>query len=160
MFLNGTHAIKEKVPIVEKKPLQLVLPYLGTVSLQTSTQLQKSIKGILNSCKLQVVFKSENKLFKNVHFNNLVPQILTWGMVYKFQCELCNKLYYGECVRHLGERIGISPLTSKRVQPRKDSTVCHPSVFVWMSLSHIVSCALWTYVIIFLLILCKSKEKL
>ena len=37
---------------------------------------------------------------------------------------------YGECVRHLGERIGISPLTSKRVQPRKDSTVCHPSVFV------------------------------
>ena len=77
MFLNGIHAIKEKVPIVEKKPLQLVLPYLGTVSLQTSTQLQKSIKGILNSCKLQVVFKSENKLFKNVHFNNLVPQILT-----------------------------------------------------------------------------------
>ena len=29
-----------------------------------------------------------------------------------------------------------------------------------MSLSHIFSCALWTYVIIFLLILCKSKEKL
>ena len=37
--------------------------------------------------------------------------------------------YYGECVRHLavrsGEHIGISPLTSKRVQPRKDSAVCH-----------------------------------
>ena len=37
--------------------------------------------------------------------------------------------YYGECVRHLavrsGEPIGISPLTNKRVQPRKDSDVCH-----------------------------------
>ena len=58
-----------------------------------------------------------------------VPQILTSGAVYKFQCGLWNGSYYGECVRHLavrsGEYIGISPLTSKRVQPRKDSAVCH-----------------------------------
>ena len=36
---------------------------------------------------------------------------------------------YVQSVRHLviksGEQIGISPLTNKRVQPRKDSTVCH-----------------------------------
>ena len=34
-----------------------------------------------------------------------------------------------ECVTHLaaksGEYIGISPLTIKRVQPRKDSATCH-----------------------------------
>ena len=37
--------------------------------------------------------------------------------------------YYGECVRHLAvrscEHISISLLTNKRVQPRKDSVVCH-----------------------------------
>ena len=58
LFLNRIHILKEKVPTVEKKPLRLVLPYSGTISLQTRTKLQKSIKGVLNCCKLQVIFKS------------------------------------------------------------------------------------------------------
>ena len=62
LLLNRTHIIKEKVPRVEEKPLRLVLPYLGNISLQTRTKLQKSIKGVLNCCKLQVIFKSQNKL--------------------------------------------------------------------------------------------------
>ena len=50
-------------------------------------------------------------------YKDPVPQILTSGVVYKFQCGLCNESYYGECVRHLavksGEHIGTSPLTKK-----------------------------------------------
>ena len=46
--------------------------------------------------------------------------------VHKFQCELSNDSYCGECVRHLNERIGehnaVSPLTKKLTKP-KDSTV-------------------------------------
>ena len=125
LFLDRIHILKEKVPTVEKKPLRLVLPYLGNISLQTRTKLQKSIKGVLNCCKLQVIFKSQNKLCNNFHFKDPVPQILTSGVVYKFQCGLCNESYYGECVRHLavrsGEHIGISPLTNKSAEPRKDS---------------------------------------
>ena len=41
------------------------------------------------------------------------------------ECWLSN----GECIRHLAvrscEQIGLSLLTNKRVQPRKDSDVCH-----------------------------------
>ena len=48
---------------VEKKTLVLSLPYLGDVSLQTTTKLRKSFKGILNCCKLQIVFKSQRKFF-------------------------------------------------------------------------------------------------
>ena len=63
LFLNRIHIFEEKVPTVEKKPLRLVLPYLGTISPQTRAKLQKSIKGILNCCKLQVIFKSiKNKI--------------------------------------------------------------------------------------------------
>ena len=43
LFLNRIHILKEKVPTVEKKPLQLVLPRLGTMSLQTRTKSQKAI---------------------------------------------------------------------------------------------------------------------
>ena len=93
LFLNRIHILKEKVPTVEKKPLRLVLPYLGTIPLQTRTKLQKSIKGVLNCCKLQVIFKRQNKLCNNFRFKDTVPQIFASSVVYKFQCELCNESY-------------------------------------------------------------------
>ena len=129
LFLNRTHILKVKVPTVDKKPLQLVLPYLGTISLQTRTELQKSFKGVLNCCILQVIFKSQNKLCNNFCFKDPALQILTSGVVYKFHCGLHNESYYREYVSHLAvktvEHIGISPLTNRGVQPRKDSAVCY-----------------------------------
>ena len=127
LFLNRVHILKEKVSTVEKKPLRLVLPLLGIISLQTRTKLQKPIKGVLNCCKLQVIFKSQNKLCNNFWFKDPIPQILTSVVVYKLHCGLCNESYYRECVRRLSvrsdEHTGISPLTNKSVRPRKDSTV-------------------------------------
>ena len=112
-----------------KKTLFLVLPYLGPLSLQTRTKLRKSLKGILNCCKLQIVFKSQNKLAKAFRFKDRIPKELTSGVVYKFQCGLCNEPYYGECVRHLnariGEHIGISPLTKKKAKPKGSAVSDH-----------------------------------
>ena len=59
-FLDNKHSILEKVITVPKKPLLLVLPYLGSLWLQTRTKLRKPLKGILNCCKLQIVFESQN----------------------------------------------------------------------------------------------------
>ena len=101
LFLNKIDILREKVPTVKKKPLRLVFSYLRSISLQTRTKLQKSIKGVLNSCKLQVIFESQNKLCNKLHFKDPVPKVFTSGVVYKFQCGLCNDIYYGECVRHL-----------------------------------------------------------
>ena len=47
LFLNSINILKEKVPTVKKKPLRLILPYLGTISLQTRTKLLRFIKGVL-----------------------------------------------------------------------------------------------------------------
>ena len=50
-------------------------------------------------------------------------------MVYKLQYGLCIEPYYRVCVRYLavrsGKHTGISTLTNKRVQPRKNSGVYH-----------------------------------
>ena len=112
-----------------KKTLFLVLSYLGPLSLQTTTKLRKFLKGILNCCKLQIMFKSQNKLAKAFCFKDHISKELTSGVVYKFQCGLCNESYYGECVRHLnvriGEHIGISPLTRKKVKPKGSSVSDH-----------------------------------
>ena len=136
VFLDSKYKVQEKVITVPKKTLFLVLTYLGPLSLQTRTKLRKSLKGILNCCKLQIAFKSQNKLAKAFRFKDRIPKELTSGVVYKFQCGLCNESYYGECVRHLnvrtGEHIGTSLLTRKKVKPkgsaiRNDLLLCNHS---------------------------------
>ena len=107
----------------------LVLPHLRPLSLQTRTKLKKSLKGVLNCCKLQVVFKIQKKLAKAFPFKDCIPKELTSVVVYKFPCRLYNEPYYGECVRHLnvkiGEHIGISPLTKKKVKPKCSAVSNH-----------------------------------
>ena len=95
------------------RPLLLVLPYVGPLSLQTRTKLRESLKVICNRCKLQIVFQIQNKLA-----NGFVLNITFHKDVLK----------NGERVRHLnvriGEHIGISPLTKKKVK-HKRSAVSH-----------------------------------
>ena len=74
-----------------KEPLILVLPYLGLISLQTRTMLKKSLKNILNCCKLQIVFKNKTRLGKNFDFKDRLLKDITSNVVYKFQCGLCNE---------------------------------------------------------------------
>ena len=73
-FLDNKDRIQEKVLTVPKKPLFSVLTYLGPLSLQTRTKLRKSLRGILNCCKLQIVFKIENKLANAFHFKDRIPE--------------------------------------------------------------------------------------
>ena len=128
-FLDNIHIVKETTLTVERKSLVLVLPYFGSISLQTRTKLKKSLKNILNCCKLQIVFKNKTRLGNNFHFKDQIPKDFTSGVVYKFQCGLCNESYYGECIRHLnvriGEHTGISPLTRKQVKPKNNSVADH-----------------------------------
>ena len=128
MFLNNIHLVKINVPTVEKKYLLLVLPYLGITYLQTRTKLQRALKGVLKCCKLKIVFKCQTRLSNSFHYNDPIPKDLMSGVVYKFQCGLCNESYYGESIRHLdirsGEHIGVSSLTRKKVKPSNNSAIC------------------------------------
>ena len=88
-FLNNVHLVKENVPTVEKKRLLLVLPYLGIISLQTRTKLQQALKGVLNCCKLEIVFKCQTRLSNSFRYKDPIPKDLISGVVYKCQCGLC-----------------------------------------------------------------------
>ena len=102
--MDNIHVVKETTLTVEKKPLVLAVPYLGSISLQTN--LKKSLKNILNCCKLQIVLKNKTRLGNNFHFKDQIPKDLTSGIGCKFQCGLCNESHYGECMRHVNVRIG------------------------------------------------------
>ena len=76
LFLNRIHTLKEKVPTVEEKLLRFVLPYFGTLTLQTKTKLQKSIKVVLNCCTLHVIFKVKTRSVTIFVLKNLFPMFL------------------------------------------------------------------------------------
>ena len=126
-FVDKLFIERRQLMTVEKKTLFLSLPYLGETSLQTRTKLRKSIKGLLNSCKLQIVFKRQRKLSNAFCFKDRLPSDLVSGVVYKYTCGRCNSTYYGKADRHLkvrsGEHIGISPLTFKKTKPAKESPI-------------------------------------
>ena len=79
--MENIHLVKKTTLTVEKKPLVLVLPYLGSISLETRTQLKKQSKIILNCCNLQIVFKNKTRLGNNLHFKDQIPKDLTSGVV-------------------------------------------------------------------------------
>ena len=97
-FMDNIHVVKETPLKVEKKPLAIVLAYLGSIFLQTRIKLRKSLKNILNCCKMQTVFKNKTRLGYNCNFKDWIPKYLTSDVTYKFQCGFCNESYYRECV--------------------------------------------------------------
>ena len=82
---------------------------------------------MLNSCKLQIVFKIQRKLSNVFRFKDCLPSDLVSGVVYKYTCDRCISTYYGETDRHLkvrsGEHIGISTLTFKKTKPSRESAI-------------------------------------
>ena len=99
MAINKLTIKRPQVTTVEKKTIILSLPYLGAVSLEPRGKLRKSFKGILNCCKLQIVFKSQRKLTKVFRFKDRLPFDLVSIVVHKYTCGRCNCSYYGETDR-------------------------------------------------------------
>ena len=92
------------------------------------TKLRQALKGVLNCCKLEIVFQRQARLSNSIRYKDPIPKDLMSSVVDKFQSGLCNKSYYAESVRHLviryGEHIGVSPLTVKKVKPSNNSAIC------------------------------------
>ena len=113
MVINKLVVKRPQVTIVEKKTLILSLYYLEDTSLQTRTKSRKSLNGILNCVKLQLVFKSQRKLANVFQFKDCLPFNLVSGVVYKYTCGRCNSSYYDETDRNMkvrpGEHIGYHP---------------------------------------------------
>ena len=99
MVINKLTIKRPQVTTAEKKTIILSLPYLGAVSLEPRVKLRKSFKGILNCCKLQIVFKSQRKLTKVFRFKDRLPFDLVSIAVHKYTCGRCNSSYYGETDR-------------------------------------------------------------
>ena len=96
--------------------------------MQTRTKLQQALKSVLNCCKLEIFLKCQTRLSNYSRYKDPIPKDLISGIVYKFQCGLCNESYYDESIRQLRYKIwetySVSPLTGKKVKPPNNSAIC------------------------------------
>ena len=106
IFFDKTSTPKLVVSTVSKKELKLCLPFLGTESLKIRTHLLKFAKTYLpNKCKLQIIFSSGKRLGDCFRFKDRIPLNCRSFLIYKFQCNKCNLVYYGKTFRHFKVRV-------------------------------------------------------
>ena len=132
-FLDRVLTRKVVVSTVPKKDLIIVLPYLGKLSLQIRTRINRVMRNKLPHCNLRIVFQTKCKLINFFTFKDKIPVFLHSGIVYKFKCGGCNGTYYGKTKRHfkirMCEHLGVSALTGKRVKGDNDSAIKEHHLF-------------------------------
>ena len=118
---------KRIIHIVDKKQVLLVLPFIGPLSFEIRSRLQKCLKNYIPYCSIKVVYQSKSRISNLFHFKDVVNTKLSSHIVYKFMCSCCNATYYGQTQRHFfvraSEHLGISPLTGKFVKTPKKSAI-------------------------------------
>ena len=126
-FLDRVLTQKVVVTTVPKKDLMIILPYLGKLSLQIRTRINRAMKNKLPHGNFRIVFQSKCKLINFFTFKDKIPIFLRSGIVYKFKCGGCNATYYGKTKCHfkvrICEHLGVSALTGKRVKGDNDSAI-------------------------------------
>ena len=104
------------------------------MSLQNKKQLTEFFQTCQKNIKLNVVFRSSNRIRNAFWFKDQIPKYMNSKVIYKFKCNICNDVYIGETKRHFFvreyEHLGKSILTEKNLKyTEKDATAirkhCH-----------------------------------
>ena len=118
--LDKILTLKRVVSEVPKRDLIIALPYLGKLSLQRRTRINRIMKNKLAHCNVQFAFQTKCKISNFFTFKDKVPLVLRSGIVYKFECGSYNSTYYGKTKRHfkvrMCEHLRICAFIEKRVK--------------------------------------------
>ena len=117
----------------QKKEITVSLEYLQKISLLAKKQLANIFRSCRKDIKLNVVFRTSNRLCNTFRFKEQLPKYINSKVLYKYKCDICNNVYIGKTKRHLIVRQyeqGKSIATDKPLRySDKDATVirkhCH-----------------------------------
>ena len=86
---------------LDKKEIFVCLEFLGKISLQIKKQLREIFRTCHKKVKLNVVFRSSNKIRNAFRFKDQIPVYMNSNVIYKYKCNACNDVHIGETNRHL-----------------------------------------------------------
>ena len=85
-YLSKLFVPKGIVHNVHKNQVLLVLPFLGPLSFEIRSRLQKCFKNYIPYCSLKVVYQSRSRISNLFNFKDVVNTKLSSHIVYKFIC--------------------------------------------------------------------------
>ena len=99
--------MKKRVTITTfpKKTLRLVLPHLGTQFIRLKKKLNKLLKEQLSSGKLEMVFRTTQRMSSCFRFKDAIPHSLLSGVIYEYKCPGCTSRYIGSTYRYWEKRL-------------------------------------------------------
>ena len=105
--------------VSKKKEVFICLEFLGKYSLQCKKLLIEIFRSCQINIKLNVVFRSSNRIRNAFRFKDQIPKYMNSKKIYKLQCNICSDVYIGETKRHFLVReyghLGKSILTEKNL---------------------------------------------
>ena len=104
-LLDKRYKKRVTITIVSKKTLRLVLPYLGTQSLRLNKKLNKLFKEYFPSGKLEIAFKTSQRMPCCFKFKDVIPRSLISGVIYEQKFPRCNSRYIGSTYRYWERRL-------------------------------------------------------
>ena len=93
------------VATVPRRVVRIVLPFLGSVTLNIRKQLTASFRSNMPSRKLQVVFKTSNRMSSWFKYKDVFPKSLISGVVYEYKCPRCNSRYICSTYKYFAKRL-------------------------------------------------------
>ena len=88
-FLDKSFKERVTITTISRKALHLVLPYLGTQSLKLKKNLNKLFKEQLPSAKLEIVFRTTQRISSCFRFKDAIPHSLLSVVIYEYKCPRC-----------------------------------------------------------------------
>ena len=85
-FLDESFKKRVTITTVPKKTLHLILPYLETQSLRLKKKLNKLFKEQLPSGKLEIVFRTTQRMSSSFRFKDAIASSLLLGVIYEYKC--------------------------------------------------------------------------
>ena len=117
-FLNNIFMAKKAISDVPKKEILICLPFLGPESLKIRKHLTKLKATYFPGCKLNIAFKSTNRIRNSFMFKDKIPLDVRSHLLYRYTCNRCNSVYIGKTKRHylvrVLEHLGVSIKTGNR----------------------------------------------
>ena len=85
----------------QKKEITISLECLGKISLLAKKQRTNIFRSCRKDIKLNIVFKTSNRLRNTFRFKYQLPKYINSKVLYKYKCDICNNVYIGKTKRHL-----------------------------------------------------------
>ena len=93
--MNKLYIKKPAMLTDPNKQLYLVSPFVGKMPALVKSGLARSLHKHLPFCKVEIVFKTSNRLKNYFSFKDVILKPLRSCQIYDFTCGSCNASYIG-----------------------------------------------------------------